>query len=239
MGIEDGTDSGLTRLNKHMTTKKCTNGINVLRKLEIGFDYGFMLFQPLSTFISVNENLDFLRRLCGDGYTPLTFLKMMPYCATPVEKELRNRGRLKGIPGFYDYDFFEESLNHFYAFVRDSLNDWINGSDGLSNISKWARNYISVFSRYLELTPEVKLISRDLKRTVSESNSFLLDNLKELSTLFESGKYTNGDYDDLNIYRENINIRHNLYKDQINNSMSDLLEIAERQKILRSVSGFL
>ncbi len=79
LGIDDGTDSGLIRLNKHMTVAESLRGINILKKLAIGFDYGFMLFQPASTFKSVNQNLDFLRQLCSDGSTPVTFLKLMPF----------------------------------------------------------------------------------------------------------------------------------------------------------------
>ena len=96
LGIDDGTDSGLKLLNKHMTVAQSLKGINTLKKLEIGFDYGFMLFQPASTFGSVNHNLDFLRQLCSDGTTPVSFLKLRPYCDTRIEMELKKEGRLKG-----------------------------------------------------------------------------------------------------------------------------------------------
>jgi anaerobic magnesium-protoporphyrin IX monomethyl ester cyclase len=238
MGIEDGTDDGLTWLNKHMTVKRCLGGINILKKLDIGFDYGFMLFQPSSTYSSIKENLNFLQEICGDGFSPVTYLKMMPYCATRVEKELRKEGRLKGIPGFYDYDFLDESMNHYYVFIRDCLNDWIGASDGLSNISKWARNYLSVFSHYFEMSPGVHLVSSNVKTTVSESNLFLINILKELSTLFETGRYNSDNYEDLGNFREIVNLKHNHFREQINNSMSNLLEIVERQKILKSVSSF-
>jgi hypothetical protein len=85
---------------------------------------------------------------------------------------------------------------------------------------------------------DVHLISGNIKNTVSESNLFMLNNLKELATIFESGKY-NGNFNDLKGFRESINFNHNYFKDQVNNSMSNLLEIAERQKILKSVSVYL
>lgn len=235
LGIEDGTDIGLSRLNKHMTTTKCMEGINILKMLEIGFDYGFMLFQPYTTFSSLNDNLDFLRELCGDGLAPVTFLKMMPYCATPIEKELRINGRLKGNPGFYDYNFLDESMNYYYDFIRECLMDWISDSNGLSNISKWARNYISVFTHYFEFTPTIPLITRDVKNTISESNLFLLDTMKELANFFESGKYKNGNCNELRSYRENINLKHDHYKEQINNAMSDLLVLVDLQRQIQSV----
>jgi radical SAM superfamily enzyme YgiQ (UPF0313 family) len=230
LGIEDGTDVGLTRLNKHMTVAKCMEGINILKKLEIGIDYGFMLFQPSSTYSSVNDNLDFLRGIFGDGSAPVTFLKMMPYCATPIEMELRKEGRLKGRPGFYDYDFLDESMNHFYDFIKDCLIDWLFASDGLSNISKWARNYISVYSRYFKLVPEILLIKGEVTDIISESNMFFLDTMKELSSVFESGRYNCYNYNGLKKYRKMIKIKHEHYKEQINNSMSYLLSLVELQR---------
>jgi radical SAM superfamily enzyme YgiQ (UPF0313 family) len=239
LGIEDGTNAGLKRLNKNMSVEKCLEGINILKKLKIGFDYGFMLFQPFSTFGSVNDNLNFLGDLCGDGFAPVTFLKMMPYSATPIEKELQDLGRLKGIPGFLDYDFIEDPMNHYYKFITENFDEWLRDPDDLVNITKWARNYISVFSHYYDLEEEVQKLSQNIKNTVSESNMFILNNLKELAILFESGRYGSDNYSDLNSYREKIILNHNLFKEQVNNSMSKLLEIVERQKILKSVPIFL
>ena len=38
-------------------------GIDILKRLEIGFDYGFMLFQPASTFKSINDNLELFKTI--------------------------------------------------------------------------------------------------------------------------------------------------------------------------------
>ena len=235
LGIEDGTDSGLKRLNKHMTVAKSMEGINILKKLDICFDYGFMLFQPTTSYRSLCDNLDFLREICGDGYSAVTFLKMLPYFETRIEKQLREEGRLKGRPGFLDYDFRDESMNHYYNFTTDCLTDWLRDSDGLLNVLKWARNYMSVFSHYFNLTPEVSIISKDIIKTTSESNIFLLDTMKELVPLFESGKYNNGNYKKLTSYREDINRKHDHFIEQINNSMDKLLRIVDHQKIAKLV----
>jgi anaerobic magnesium-protoporphyrin IX monomethyl ester cyclase len=231
LGIDDGTDSGLIRLNKHMTVQKSLEGTDILKSLEIGFDYGFMLFQPSSTFRSVNDNFDFLKRICGDGYTPLIFLKLVPYFGTRIEKELMRQGRLKGKPGFLDYDFLDISLNHYYMFVTDCLMEWFRDSDGLVNMSRWARNYVSVFSHYNETTPGLSAISNNIKRVISDSNLFLLDTLKELSSIFESGKYDPVKFNDLNGYSKSINLNHDIYKEQILNSINKIYYLVVRQKV--------
>ncbi len=159
-------------------------GINNLKRLEIGFDYGFMLFQPTSTFTTVNNNIDFLRQFTLDGSTPVTFLKLMPYFETRVERDLRKDGRLKGKPGFWDYDFIDISLNNYYDFIKDSFMEWVTDSKGLANTAKWARNYFSVFSHFYKMTPEVLALSAEVKQSVARSNTFILDTMMELVSYF-------------------------------------------------------
>jgi radical SAM superfamily enzyme YgiQ (UPF0313 family) len=235
LGIDDGTNIGLTRLNKHMTIKETLKGIDILKRVEIGFDYGFMLFQPASTFRSIYDNLEFLEQLCGDGYTPVTFLKLKPYFDTRVEKELREEGRLVGKPGFLDYDFLNNSLNHYYSFIRDSFMEWLNDPDGFVNISKWARNYLSVFSHFFKITPNVQSLSAEVKKSIANGNLFFLDTMKELAIIFESGKYDQGKNGALTSYRKNIVKNHAQFKEQISNSIDKIWRLAEYQKLLQLI----
>jgi radical SAM superfamily enzyme YgiQ (UPF0313 family) len=227
LGIEDGTDIGLKRLNKEMTVTRCLEGLNTIRKLEIDFDYGFLLFQPLTTFRSLNENLEFLRQICGDGYTPATYIKIMPYYETQVEKELKKEGRIKGIPGFFDYDFLEESMNRYYEFIKYYFNEWLRHPDGLVNISKWARNYFAVYSRFFDPEPQITLLHNKVRKIISESNLFFLDTMKELSGFFESGRYKKSGENILESYKESIGLKHEDYKGQINYAMTELLLLAQ------------
>ena len=236
LGIDDGTDSGLAKLNKHMSVEKSLEGINILKKLEISFDYGFMLFQPTSTYSTVYENLRFLKQICGDGYAPVTFLKLRPYFETRVEEELKKEGRLKGLPGFLDYDFLDESLNHYYEFITDCFMEWLTDPDGLINLLKWSINYISVISFYYKITPEISEISRDIRKSISESNLFLLDTMKELAVYFESGKYNNGNYSELKADRERIKSVHDHYTKQMNKLIHKLFLFVAYQKLNQLIS---
>lgn len=239
LGIDDGTDKGLKQLSKNMTVSDCLRGINILRELELGFDYGFMLFQPSSTFKTVNYNLEFLRQLCSDGSVPVSFLKLRPYFDTKTEKELRNEGRLKGVPGFLDYDFFGNALNYFFKFIEDSFMEWINDSEGLVNIIKWSRNYFSVFSHFYIMTPEVQTLFADVRKNIVQSNLFILDAMKELSSIFETGLYNNENLDNLTEYKIKIKENHDHYKEQIGNSVKRLSRIAEYQRLRHSFPNLL
>ena len=47
--------------------------------------------------------------------------------------------------------------------------------DGVENISKWARNYFSVYFRFYDADPEVEMYHCKLISIISESNIFMLD----------------------------------------------------------------
>ena len=208
LGIEDGTDAGLKQMNKRLQVSDHMEGIQILKELGISIDYGFMLFQPSSTYKLVNENLAFLEQICQDGYMPVFFLKMMPYLATRIEKELREEGRLKGRPGFLDYDFYEQSMDDFYFFVSESFGTWFHGPGGLNNYSKWVVNYITVFNFFIGSTSEIERLTESILEQVADSNHFLIKTMKELSALFESGKYSMENDRILDEYRSSIEQKH-------------------------------
>jgi len=228
IGIDDGTDAGLKSLNKHTTIKKNLEGINILKKLGIGFDYGFMLFQPITTFSTLNENLDFLEQICNDGYTPAMFNKLRPYYETRIEKELVESGRMKGKPGYFDYDFLEDPMNHYYNYVTDCFMKWLRDPDGVVNLSRWARIYYLVFNRYFSMTDEVVSTEKDIVGIIAESNGFILDSMKELSVVFESGQYIS-DKKLLKRYKTKIHSRQSDFVKQIDKSVTSLYRIYNRQ----------
>lgn len=228
IGLEDGTNQGLKRLNKQLDINDNINGINILKKLNIGFDYGFMLFQPTTTYTSLIENLDFLRKVCGDGYTPVTFLKLIPLYDTLVEKELRQAGRLIKSDGAEDYRFPEESLNRYHRFLMNCLSEWQGSPEGLENISKWARNYCLVYSHYYDDNPEGTKICRRIRKITSDSNLFLLDIMKDLADIFESGSDKNQEQR-LSDFKEKLELKHNHFRREIIKTMAKLVTLAESQ----------
>jgi radical SAM superfamily enzyme YgiQ (UPF0313 family) len=187
IGLEDGTDEGLARLNKRMPASGNIVAVKTLKKLDIAFDYGFMLFQPESTFKSLKENLEFLSTLCGDDFTPVSVLKLMPSFNTRVEKELREQGRLKGSPGHLDYDFADSSLDTCYATVMECFAVWMWGANGLTNLSKHARNYFVVNEHLGKSGNGLKEQKEKFREILAESNHYLLGTMKSLFDLYESG----------------------------------------------------
>ena len=209
LGLEDGTDDGLQQLNKQLGVADNLRGIDILKKLGIGIDYGFMLFQPATTYGSLWNNLNFLEDICGDGYMPVGYLKMKPFLETKIKKELEAAGRLKGKPGFLDYDFLDRSMNSLFHYTSDAFDAWLNAPDGLLNVTKWADIYLSVFSFYFGSTDGIQHQSGLLRDTVAEANLFMIDTLKSVSGIFESGNQRLEQNRELLNFRESIAEKHN------------------------------
>lgn len=215
IGLEDGTDAGLTRLNKRLTAAEGMGAVDTLKKLGIEFDYGFMLFQPETNFLSLRQNLKFLTSVCHDGVAPVEFLKLMPYFNTRVEKELREQRRLKGRPGKFDYDFNTDSLNACYAAISDCFAKWLWGADGITNLSRWARDYFA-FHDYFGLSePGVEQLRKNFRKSASESNLYILDTLAVLFNLFESGSYLEEGKQTIEKIRSEAKAKHAFYRREI------------------------
>ena len=211
IGLEDGTDEGLARINKKTTLAENLECIKLLKSSGIGFDYGFMMFQPETTHASLRKNLEFLGKVCSDGYTPVFFLKLMPYFETRVERELKEQGRLKGRPGHYDYDFNTKSLNDCYSTVMDIFVQWLWSAEGVTNMSKWARNYFAVHDHFGIAWPAVETLREKFRKTAAESNMYVLDSLAELFEIFESGSYMKDGQQTIDRIKSETKRRHAFY----------------------------
>lgn len=215
IGLEDGTDEGLSKLNKRLTVAKSIEGIEILKRYNIGFDYGFMLFQPDTTYKSLRENLKFLYSICSDGVAPIEILKLMPYFDTSIEKYLRLQGRIKGRPGSFDYNFLNESLDTCYSTISDCFSEWLWNAEGVTNMSRWARSHLAVYDFFGFSKPGVALLKKNFMKTASESNKYILDTLAELVDLFESGSYMKEGSQIIDQIKSEAKVKHAFYRNKI------------------------
>ncbi len=109
LGIESGVQNVLDRFGKRTTVEKNLAAIQSLDKLGIEPIIGFITFDPDSTFEEFTENLAFLEKALGSWAQvrsrlslPLNIMEI--YSGTPIEKQLREEGRLKGDYLGYTYD---------------------------------------------------------------------------------------------------------------------------------------
>jgi len=117
MGVENGDEEGLINLNKMLKPHHHLEAGEILRSLGLSFDFGFMLLEPYSTIASVRNNIAFLDRFVGDGWSVAGFCRTLPYAGTPLKRRLEEEGRLLGTPFEPDYNFIDPKLDIFYNWM--------------------------------------------------------------------------------------------------------------------------
>jgi radical SAM superfamily enzyme YgiQ (UPF0313 family) len=178
LGLESGTDEGLKALNKQLTVADNLRAVRILKDLDLSIAYGFMLFDPSSSFASVQHNIAFLRQICDDGMLPVVACRMLPYAGTPIEDKLRREGRLRGDVLNPDYAFREPRLDRCFHRVNAYLTHFMQGTNALSNQIGWAWQEYWIMRRLFPVLPDLDAYRRFLQAITSESNAFFLDTIQ-------------------------------------------------------------
>jgi anaerobic magnesium-protoporphyrin IX monomethyl ester cyclase len=201
MGIESGTEEGLEILNKEMTVEQNLEAVETLKQLGIQVSYGFMLFDPSSSFESVRENIGFLRRMVGDGRAAATFSRMLPYGGTPIRDTLKKEGRLRGDLTRPDYDFLDLRLNEYHRLLVPTVRPWIH-KQGLSYELNYAWDELETVSRFARGVEGVEEYRAALRWLTAESNERLFRHLEESLQAFEQGDRSKLDLEPARAYCE-------------------------------------
>jgi anaerobic magnesium-protoporphyrin IX monomethyl ester cyclase len=190
MGLESGNEEGLKTLHKQITVEQNLRAVEILKNIGLVFEYGFMLFDPSSTFEAVRANLRFLRAIVGDGCTAVTFCRMLPYDGTPIKEDLARTGRLRGDVCNPDYDFLDPRLSDFYDGLTHyvDIRGWIHGYRALSLQLSWAWNEVAVMERLFQLVEELPTYKDVLHRITRSSNDVLLRLVEDLSYVYSDGR---------------------------------------------------
>jgi anaerobic magnesium-protoporphyrin IX monomethyl ester cyclase len=186
MGIESGVEQGLKVLNKEMTVQENLAAVQTLKQLGILFSYGFMLFDPSSTFDSVRENTGFLREIVGDGSAAATFCRMLPYGGTPIRDLLQQEGRLRGDLTHPDYDFLHRRLNDYHRLFNQAVRPWIH-NEGISNELNYAWDELETVRRLVPGIQRIDDYAAALRSLTKESNEQLFRLVEESTVAFERG----------------------------------------------------
>jgi anaerobic magnesium-protoporphyrin IX monomethyl ester cyclase len=160
--------------------------VKTLKQLGIWFTYGFMAFDPSSTFESVRQNIAFLRQIVGDGYAAATFCRMLPYGGTPIRDRLQLEGRLRGTVTRPDYDFLDIRLNEYYRLLRRTVRVWIHDA-GISHELNWAWDELETVRRLVPVATGVEAYRSALSALTAESNEQLFRLVEDSSVAFERG----------------------------------------------------
>jgi hypothetical protein len=185
MGLESGNDEGLEVLNKRIDVDTNRRAVQMLKDLDILFEYGFMLFDPSSTFESVVTNVAFLRTIVGDGSAGAVFCRMLPYGGTPIRDQLAAEGRLRGDVTRPDYDFLDPALGDYHRQLDAAVGCWIHGH-GLSHQLNWAWHETVVVERLVGALPGAAAYRSALAELTRRSNDALFGIVERSAVEFAS-----------------------------------------------------
>ena len=185
LGIESGTSDGLQTLNKQVSVDEILRALATLKRLRLMFAYGFMLFDPGSTFVSVRANARFLKHIVGDGSAPVVFCKMLPYAGTPIGDTLEAEGRLHGTIAQPDYDFLDPALDEYYGKLNSALNAWVYGENAVSHNLNIAWHEVAIIKRLFPPVGGLERYENDLRELTRSSNERIISAIESSSLAFE------------------------------------------------------
>jgi anaerobic magnesium-protoporphyrin IX monomethyl ester cyclase len=189
MGLESGSEQGLETLNKEITVQENLKAVETLKSLGLHFEYGFMLFDPSSTFETIAESLTFLRTIVGDGSAPASFCRMVPYDGTPIKEELVRSGRFKGDICNPDYDFLDPRVEDlFHALNRMvHVSGWIHGVEALTPQLQCANTEIAVMERLFPPLPGLMAYKNAIQELTRAANEALFRIVEDTWRAFKDG----------------------------------------------------
>jgi anaerobic magnesium-protoporphyrin IX monomethyl ester cyclase len=189
MGLESGSEEGLKTLHKQVTVDQNIRAVEILKQVGLMFEFGFMLFDPSSTFESVGENVRFLRRIVGDGSAGAVFCRMLPYDGTPIKDDLERAGRLRGDVCNPGYDFLDPRIDAFYAELARTVDvtGWVHGYRALSPQLNWVWNEIAILDRLFPELPGMPAYKQRVRTITRESNEMLFHVVEHLSQVYANG----------------------------------------------------
>ncbi|MEW6363156.1 MAG: radical SAM protein [Acidobacteriota bacterium] len=183
LGIESGTRAGLELMRKQISPETNLAAVRTLKKLGMAYEFGFMLFDPDSTFDTVRENLGFLESLCGDGSAAVSLGKMLPLAGTRIDEELRKLKRLRGTSPYEDYAFRDGLLDEYFRALSDAFRLWMHGDGGVMTLSRWVHLQAAALRRFYSDGEDTQAALWD---TVSSANRFMIRSCQSLADAFRS-----------------------------------------------------
>jgi radical SAM superfamily enzyme YgiQ (UPF0313 family) len=93
LGLDSGSQSALDRFQKDTTVDRNLEAVKLLRDLDIGVDFGFIMFDPWTTQQDIRDNLAFLQQIAelGVPIDPSVFINTLKfYPGTPIAERYVN-----------------------------------------------------------------------------------------------------------------------------------------------------
>ncbi len=186
LGIESGCNQGLETCNKHYRVETNLHALDIIKESKINFEYGFMLFDPYSTFGTIKENVDFLEELGREGNVAVHFSKMFPYVGTSIAQKLKEEGRLAGTVESPDYAYKDSRINLLEAFVSKTFHNMLFDPLGLVNRLQFAKLDCVLLEKFFPDKYDTKAYAESVRKLTLRCNESALETLNLAIGFMES-----------------------------------------------------
>ena len=175
LGVESGNNQGLRTFNKHFTVADVYRALDVLREINMPFEFGFMIFDPESTFESVLANTAFLENITAGGLALANFSKMVPYAGTTIAGRLKKESRLRGNIDSPDYGFRDPRLDLLQLFVTKTFNFRNFDQEGLVERLRLAKFDGMVLKKFFSESHDAESFEAAVRDLIQNSNDSALE----------------------------------------------------------------
>ncbi len=149
LGVESGHDEGLKVYNKHYKPEDVYRALDKLHRLDIPYEFGFMIFNPYTTFKSLKKDIRFLKEIGEYGKAPFQFTKMVPYAGTPIARRLAEEKRMTGTIDAPDYDYEDPRLDLLQLFFSQAFHFRNFDNRGLVERLRFAKFDALIVKRFI------------------------------------------------------------------------------------------
>lgn len=175
IGIESGNNASLSVYNKKYDKETILNSVAILEKLHLYYEFGFMILNPYCTMDTIREDIDFLKALGRSGLALTQFTKMVPYGGTPVERLLKDEGRLTGSPESPDYGYPDPRIALLEHFLHEAFSHRNFNPEGLVEKLRYMKFYVSLLRKYHPGIYALDNSAEKIEKSIIESNHEFLE----------------------------------------------------------------
>ncbi len=128
LGVENGCDNALRKLNRKNTVDQVLNALRILNDFDLHIAFNLLMFEPRTQLPEILANLRFLERHTDN---PFNFCRTEPYPGTALADQLAAEGMLLGDYFGYDYRIVDPHAEMFHAIANFAFSERNFSSRGL------------------------------------------------------------------------------------------------------------
>ncbi|MGE5341817.1 MAG: B12-binding domain-containing radical SAM protein [Candidatus Omnitrophota bacterium] len=178
IGIENMSESGLQNLGRKLSTSDNSQALDALNNAGIQTAFNLLIFEPSTTLKDLEYNLMFMEHHLENPYN---FCRTEIYNGTPLELELRSKGKLLGDYFGWDYVMADPQAENFFNIVNAVFNDRNFTTDGVQNTSMWIDYFYHVAQHFYprKINRNLRALSKNFVKQVN------LDNYQRMARIYD------------------------------------------------------